>query len=139
VICHAQKEEPAVKKLKGAAKRILGGLQNRLSKQARFGQSKHEAKQAAKAAYLKEHGNLDGYNPAKVDGIFSIGTMETYRAAMQPFAEWCSAHNVKNASQITKAHVASYLLEREGAGLSPWTVSRDLSAINKALGFSLSK
>ena len=49
-----------MKKLKGAAKRILGGLQNRLSKQARFGQSKHEAKQAAKAAYLKEHGNLDG-------------------------------------------------------------------------------
>ena len=128
-----------MKKLKGAAKRILGGLQNRLSKQARFGQSKHEAKQAAKAAYLKEHGNLDGYNPAKVDGIFSIGTMETYRAAMQPFAEWCSAHNVKNAGQITEAHAAAYLREREGAGLSPWTVSRDLSAINKAMGFSLSK
>lgn len=128
-----------MKKLKGAAKRILGGLQNRLSKQARFGQSKHEAKQAAKAAYLKEHGNLDGYNPAKVDGIFSIGTMETYRATMQPFAEWCSAHNVKNAGQITEAHAAAYLLEREAAGLSPWTVSRDLSAINKALGFSLSK
>ena len=128
-----------MKKLKGAAKRILGGLQNRLSKQARFGQSKHEAKQAAKAAYLKEHGNLDGYNPAKVDGIFSIGTMETYRAAMQPFAEWCSAHNVKNAGQITEAHAAAYLRERERAGLSPWTVSRDLSAINKAMGFSLSK
>ena len=128
-----------MKKLKGAAKRILGGLQNRLSKQARFGQSKHEAKQAAKAEYLKEHGNLDGYNPAKVDGIFSIGTMETYRAAMQPFAEWCSAHNVKNAGQITEAHAVAYLLEREAAGLSPWTVSRDLSAINKAMGFSLSK
>ena len=69
-----------MKKLKGAVKRILGGLQNRLSKLARFGQSKHEAKQAARAAYLKEHGNLDGYNPARVDGIFSIGTMETYRA-----------------------------------------------------------
>ena len=128
-----------MKKLKGAAKRILGGLQNRLSKKARFGQSKHEAKQEAKAAYLKEHGTLEGHNPAKVDGIFSIGTMETYRAAMQPFAEWCSAHNVKNAGQITEAHAASYLLEREAAGLSPWTVSRDLSAINKALGFSLSK
>lgn len=128
-----------MKKLKGAAKRILGGLQNRLSKQARFGQSKHEAKQAARAAYLKEHGTLDGYNPAKVDGIFSIGTMETYRAAMQPFAEWCSAHNVKNAGQITEAHAAAYLREREGAGLSPWAVSRDLSAINKAMGFSLSK
>ena len=107
-----------MKKLKGAAKRILGGLQNRLSKLARFGQSKHEAKQAARAAYLKEHGNLDGYNPARVDGIFSIGTMETYRAAMQPFAEWCSAHNMKNAGQITEAHAAAYLLEREAAGQS---------------------
>ena len=55
------------------------------------------------------------------------------------FAEWCSAHNVKNAGQITEAHAAAYLLEREAAGLSPWTVSRDLSAINKAMGFSLSK
>ena len=128
-----------MKKLKGAAKRIFGGLQNRLSKLARFGQSKHEAKQEAREAYIKEHGNLEGYNPAKVDGIFSIGTMGTYRAAMQPFAEWCSAHKVKNAAQITKAHAAAYLLEREAKGLSPWTVSRDLSAINKALGFNLSK
>ena len=125
--------------LKGAAKRILGGLQNRLSKLARFGQSKHEAKQAARDAYLKEHGNLEGYNPARVDGIYSIGTMETYRAAMQPFAKWLAAHKVKNAAQITKAHAAAYLRERERAGLSSWTVSRDLSAINKALGFELSK
>lgn len=125
--------------LKGAAKRIFGGLQNRLSKLARFGQSKHEAKQAAREAYIKEHGNLAGYNPAKVDGIFSLGTMETYRAAMQPFAKWLSAHKVKNASQITKAHASAYLREREAAGLSSWTVSRDMAAINKALGFNLSK
>ena len=68
--------------LKEAAKRIFGGLQNRLSKLARFGQSKHEAKQAARETYIKEHGTLVGYNPAKVNGIFSLGTMETYRAAM---------------------------------------------------------
>lgn len=134
-----RKKEPVMSELKGAAKRILGGLQNRLSKLARFGQSKHEAKQAARDAYLKEHGNLEGYNPARVDGIYSIGTMETYRAAMQPFAKWCSAHKVKNAAQITEAHAAAYLREREQAGLSSWTVSRDLSAINKALGFELSK
>ena len=125
--------------LKGAAKRIFGGLQNRLSKLARFGQSKHEAKQAAREAYFKEHGNLEGYNPAKVDGIFSLGTMETYRAAMQPFAKWLSAHKVKNAAQITKAHATAYLREREAAGLSSWTVSRDMAAINKAMGFDLSK
>ena len=125
--------------LKGSAKRIFGGLQNRLSKLARFGQSKHEAKQAAREAYFKEHGNLEGYNPAKVDGIFSLGTMETYRAAMQPFAKWLSAHKVKNAAQITEAYAAAYLREREAAGLSSWTVSRDMAAINKAMGFDLSK
>ena len=43
-----------MKKMKGAAKRIFGGLQNRLSKLARFGQSKHEAKQVARQAYIKE-------------------------------------------------------------------------------------
>ena len=128
-----------MKKLKGAAKRIFGGLQNRLSKLVRFGKSKHEAKQVAREAYIKEHGTLEGYNPAKVDGIFSIGTMETYRAAMQPFAEWCSAHKVKNAAQITRAHAATYLLEREAKGLSSWTVSRDMAAINQVLGFDLSK
>ena len=111
------KKEPVMSELKGAAKRIFGGLQNRLSRLARFGQSKHEAKQEARKAYLKEHGNLVGYNPARVDGIFSLGTMETYRAAMQPFAKWLSAHKVKNASQITKAHAAAYLREREVAGL----------------------
>lgn len=128
-----------MKKLKGAAKRIYGGLQNRLSKQAKFGQSKHEAKQAAKAEFLKEHGNLVGFNPARVDGIYSLGTMQTYRAAMEPFAAWCAKNGVKNANQISEEHAAAYLKEREAAGLSAWTVSRDLSAINKAMGFELSK
>ena len=128
-----------MKQLTGAAKRIFGGLQNRLSKQAKFGQSKHEAKQLAKAEYLNTHGNLDGYNPAKVDGIFSIGTMETYRQAMIPFAEWLSAYNVKNANQITPDLASKYLQEREASGLSAWTVSRDLAAINKAMGYDLSK
>ena len=36
-------------------KRIDKSLQHRLSGMARFGQSKHEAKQEARAAYLKEH------------------------------------------------------------------------------------
>lgn len=134
-----RKKEPVMSELKGAAKRIFGGLQNRLSRLARFGQSKHEAKQEAREAHLKEHGNLAGYNPARVDGIFSLGTMETYRAAMQPFAKWLSAHKVKNASQITKAHAATYLREREAVGLSSWTVSRDMAAINKAMGFDLNK
>lgn len=52
-------------------KRIDKSLQHRLSGMARFGQSKHEAKQEARAAYLKEHGTLTGWNPSKVDGIYT--------------------------------------------------------------------
>ena len=128
-----------MKKLKGAAKRILGGLQNRLSKQARFGQSKHEAKQAARAAYLKEHGTLDGYNPAKVDGIFSIGTMEDLPGR---YAALCGVVFRPQCEERRADHRGSRRCLSAGAGggrAVPWTVSRDLSAINKAMGFSLSK
>ncbi|MBS5622570.1 MAG: site-specific integrase [Clostridium sp.] len=74
-----------------------------------------------------------------MDGIFSLGTMETYRAAMQPFAKWLSAHQVKNASQIIKAHAAAYLREREAVGLSFRTASRDMATINQTMGFDLNK
>ncbi len=68
--------------LQGVAKWIFGGLQNELPKLARFGQSRHEAKQAAREAYMKGHGTLAGDNPARVGGIFGFGTMEISRAAM---------------------------------------------------------
>lgn len=74
-----------------------------------------------------------------MNGIFSLGTMGTYHAAMRPFAKWFSAHNVKNTSQIIKAHAAAYLREREAAELSFRTVSRDMTTINKAMGFDFNK
>lgn len=65
--------------------------------------------------------------------------MQTYRAAMEPFASWYAAHGIKNAGQITEALASAYLKEREQLGLSAWTVSRDMAAINKVLVFDLSK
>ena len=120
-------------------KRIFGGLQHRLFKLARFRQSKHEAKQLARDAYIKVHGSLKGYNPTKVEGIFSLGTMQTYRAAMELFASWCATHGIKHEGQITEILTSAYLKEREQSGMSAWTVSRDMAAINKVLGFDLSK
>lgn len=65
--------------------------------------------------------------------------MQTYRAAIELFASWCAAHGIKNARQITEALASAYLKEREQLGLSAWTVSRHMAAINKVLGFDLSK
>ena len=126
-------------KLKGFARRINGGFQHRLCEQARFGESKHQAKAEARAAYIKEHGNTHGYNPAKVDGVFSIKTMETYRKAMETFAVWAAEHGCKNAKQVTQELAGQYLQERQAAGLSAWSVSRDMAAINKTMGYNLTK
>jgi len=120
-------------------KRVNKDLQHRLSTMARFGQSKHEAKQTARAEYIKAHGDTRGWNPSKVEGIYGIGTMETYRAAMEDFSKWCAAHNVGKAEKITRETGAQYLKEREAEGKSAWTVSRDMSAINKVFGYGFTK
>ena len=104
---------------------------------ARFGQSKHEAKLAAKEAYIKEHGDLKGWNPSKVEGIYGIGTMETYRAAMTDFAKWCAEKGIHHAKDISQNDAILYLRERDSK--SAWTTSRDMSAINKVFNFGLSK
>jgi integrase len=126
-------------KLTGAANRINRALQHQLSLQNRFGQSKHEAKQAARGAYLKEHGNLKGYNPSKVDGIFSINTMESYRQTAREFAIWAADNGCKNANKITRDMAGRYLQERQAEGKSMWTISKDMAAINKLFKYDLTK
>ena len=126
-------------KLSGAANRINRSLQHRLSLQKRFGQSKHEAKQAAKEAYLKEHGNLKGYNPSKVDGIFSINTMKSYRQTAKEFAKWAADNGCKNANKLTRDMAGKYLKERQASGKSTWTISKDMSALNKLFKYDLTK
>lgn len=45
----------------------------------------------------------------------------------------------QNAGQLTEALASAYLKEHDHSGLSAWTASRDMAAINKVLGFDLSK
>ncbi len=126
-------------KLSGAANRINRNLQHQLGMQCRFGHSKHEAKQAAKEDYLKQHGNLKGYNPSKVDGIFSIKTMESYRQTAKEFSLWAANNGYKNANDITRETAGRYLQERQCDKKSAWTISKDMSALNKIFKFNLSK
>lgn len=126
-------------KLHGAAKRIYGTLHFILSDMARFGESRHVAKAEYREEYLKTHGNLKGYNPAKALGIFSIKTMKAYRRTMVIFAIYLAEHGIKNASQITRELAAAFLQERDASGLSAWSVSREMSAINKVFNYEFTK
>lgn len=127
------------KNLSGAANRVNRDLQHRLSQKQCFGQSKHEAKEKARVDYLQKHGNLTGYNPSKLDGIYSIKTMESYRQTAQEFAIWAAKNNIKNGRSITKEAAGRYLQERQTAGKSAWTISKDMAALNKILGYDLTK
>lgn len=76
----------------GAQKRLEKALTHNLLIQSRMGQSKHSAKQASREAWLKEHGSLKGWNPAKADGIYSRGTMATYIGAVSGLARYAAEH-----------------------------------------------
>lgn len=58
-----------------SAIRICKSLEHALYAKARLGESRHEAKAAARDEYLTMHGTLAGYNPAKAPGIYSVGTL----------------------------------------------------------------
>lgn len=126
-------------KLTGPSKRIYGGLLNRLSQQLKIGESRHLAKKKARELYRALHGNLKGHNPARAEGIFSIGTAKSYRQTMVPLSIFMADQGIKNASQITPELAGLFLQERDASGLSPQTISREMSAINKILGYSFTK
>lgn len=120
-------------------KKLDKELQHQLCGMARFGQSKHEAKQEAKEAYQKEHGDLKGWNPCKVEGIYGIQTMETYRAAMTDFAKYAADKGIHHMREVSRNDAIQYLRDRQAEGKSAWTTTRDMSAINKVFGYDLTK
>ena len=124
--------------LSGSARRIYKSLAFNLHQKSCIGKDKHEAKEAARKKYLEEHGNLKGWNPSKLDGIYSINTMRTYEGQMRRFAEYCATnYKVKRVCDITVALGEEYLRSLDATD-SADTVSTATSAINKAMGWSLS-
>lgn len=124
-------------KIEKAAKRIAKSLEYALRGQAKFGESKHAAKAAAREAHLAEHGNLDGWNPAKADGIYSVGTLRNYLDEMPAFAAFCAEHGAARISEVTVKMAEAYLRECAEKGQSAWTVAKKASAINKAMGYDV--
>lgn len=102
------------------------------------GVSRHAIKQELERHH-KETGEL-----LKDPSIHSINTAESYRDTVDQFAAFLrekhqDVWNSKDLSNITKEINYQFLKEREAQGLSAWTISKDLSALNKLLNQDLTK
>lgn len=96
-----------------------------------FGQSKHLAK-------------IESYQNGKkgvVDGIYSKKTMQDYKKVAQQFHSWqkSKGYNFHSMKEVNSSILKEYLMERQSQGKSSWTISHDLSALNKIFGTSISK
>lgn len=96
-----------------------------------YGQSKYLAKQES---YRQG-------NKGKVQGIYSKKTMQDYKQVAEQFQTWSKTkgYNFKRLADVTDNHILQYLKERQAQGKSSWTVSRDLSALNKIFNREISK
>lgn len=97
----------------------------------RFGQSKYQAK-------------LESYQAGKggrVEGIYSKKTMQDYKKVAEQFQQWTSAkgYSFQGLSEVSDTHIIEYLTKRQEKGCSAWTVSHDLSALNKIFNKSITK
>lgn len=96
-----------------------------------FGQSKYQAKQES----------YRNGNKGKVKGIYSKKTMSDYKKVAEQFQSWSKTkgYNFKSLADVSDNHILQYLKERQNTGKSAWTISRDLSALNKIFSRELSK
>lgn len=100
--------------------------------------SRHEAKQTYKTYCEK---NDVPYKQGQTVGVYSHATADAYRASGAAFCGWLREHHseVKKLEDIQKEHAYEWLHAKEANGQSPYTISRDMAAINKVIGLSLSK
>lgn len=122
-------------------KNITIQMHKKIDSLLKIGESKHLAKQAYKQ-YCEE--NNIKWNPSKSPFIHSTGTADAYRQTIGEFSLWLKQEkpdiwNTKDLSQIDKNVAYEYLKYREINGCSAWSISKDMSAINKVLDLALNK
>lgn len=105
-------------------------MNERLNSLLAVGKSRHKAKQK--------------YGQNNVPTIHSISTVENYRQVINQFGDWLRIHekpifSSKDLTKISDDVVVKYLKCREEKGLSAYTISRDMAALNKVLNRSLTK
>ncbi len=94
----------------GKRKSLKQQVRDMLYNQCRFGESKHKAKQQEK---VKCKASGERWNPSKVPGVFSGGSMQTYIKQSKYFAEWLMKNHpdIKDIN-TAKKFVNEYLVYR---------------------------
>lgn len=106
-------------------------MRRTLNHKNRFGQSRQDAKQESRK-------NGRG---GRVDGIYGKKTMNDYKAVSDQFDAWQKqkGYRFRDMKEVQTRHLTEYLSERQEKGCSAWTLSRDMAALNKIFGTSLTK
>lgn len=96
-----------------------------------FGQSKYNAKQES----------IKNGSKGKLDGIYSKKTMSDYKKVAEQFTHWQKekGYHFKSLSDVKEKDIISYLTDRKQQNKSAWTLSHDLSALNKIFNTSITK
>lgn len=108
---------------------LIKQVKDVLDSLARFGESKHEEKQ--KKLTEAKTKDMKGWNPARVDGIYSIVTMKTYRRECIAFVEWAKKEYDCRYLDQCKTYIGQYLVNKIDAGNSAWSVQTIRSALRK--------
>lgn len=113
-------------------------MHDNLTKQCKFGESKYEDKRIIRT--FAKNNNLK-VNSLKNGGIYSYRTYHAYKQTSIEFTRWMQEKhpNITSTEHIRTDHVREYLLMRQEKGLSKYTIDKDLAALNKVLGLSLTK
>lgn len=111
-------------------------MHERMKNLEKYGESRHKAKEHYKKTTTEEKPN-----PAYAKGIHSINTYDAYKQTSVQFVKWLkSSHSeIKHIDDVGKDVVIDYLQSRRDQGLSPWTLSKDMSALNKILNLKVTK
>jgi hypothetical protein len=125
----------------GKFKNLKIQLNNRIDSLLAIGESKHGLKQLYRAS-AELHGIK--WNPAKTNFIHSFKTADAYRQTVGEFSSWLKENKreiweTKDLGKIDKNIAYSYLRHRQDSGCSAYTVSKDMSALNKVLDLDLNK
>ena len=107
----------------GKKSNITHQMIKELNKECKFGQSKHQAKEEAKAR---------GENPALVSGIYSQSTYNSYLKVNKQFiSDTIRSHREVKSILGCKKYVREFLEKKEEAGVSAWTLNQYGSALAK--------
>lgn len=116
-------------------------LNKRLDEMINTGSSKHIAKKNYKDFC---NANNIKVNPSKSAFVHSFKTLDAYRQVIGEFSTWLKKEDPrvwksKDLNKIDKNICYKYLKHRENDGKSPYTISKDMSTLNRILNLDLRK